>query len=47
MEILKSMQDQSAPQVLRSILFDKDNKIDWKKAGLSIIENMSEMKGET
>lgn len=43
-EILKRMQDQSAAQALRSILFDKDNIINWKKAGFSIIENMPELK---
>lgn len=43
-EILKRMQDQSAANVLRNILFNKDNKIDWEKAGFSIIENMSELK---
>lgn len=43
-EILKRMQDQSAANVLRNILFNKDNKIDWEKAGFSIIENMPELK---
>ena len=43
-EILKIMQDQSAAKVLREILFDNDNKIDWNKAGNSIIENMPELK---
>lgn len=38
------MKDQSAAQVLRSILFDEDNDIDWKKAGESIVENMPELK---
>ena len=38
------MQDQSAAKVLREILFDNDNKIDWNKAGNSIIENMPELK---
>lgn len=44
MEILKRMQDQSAANVLRNILFNEDNKIDWEKAGFSIIENMPELK---
>lgn len=43
-EILKRMQDQSAANVLRNILFNDDNKIDWEKAGFSIIENMPELK---
>ena len=43
-EILKRMQDQSAASVLRDILCDNDNKIDWDKAGNSIIENMPELK---
>ena len=42
-EILKIMQDQSAAKVLREILFDNDNKIDWNKAGNSIIDNMPEL----
>lgn len=43
-EILKKMQDQSAARVLREILFDDNNKIDWNKAGNSIIKNMPELK---
>lgn len=43
-EILKRMQDQSAARVLREILFDNDNKIDWNKASESIITNMPELK---
>ena len=43
-EILKRMEDQSAARVLREILFDNNNKIDWDKAGNSIIENMPELK---
>ena len=43
-EILKRMQYQSAASVLRDILFDNDNKIDWDEAGNSIIENMPELK---
>lgn len=42
-EILERMQDQSAANVLREILFNNDNKIDWGKAGFSIIENMPEL----
>lgn len=43
-EILKRMQDQSAARVLREILFDSNNKIDWNKASESIITNMPELK---
>lgn len=43
-EILKRMEDQSAARVLREILFSSDNKIDWNKAGKSIITNMPELK---
>ena len=43
-EILKRMQDQSAASVLRDILFDNDNKIDWDKVGNSVIKNMPELK---
>lgn len=43
-EILKRIQDQSAAQILRQILFDKDNIINWEKAGFSIIKNMPELK---
>lgn len=43
-EILKRMQEQSAASVLRDILFDNDNKIDWDKAGNSVIKNMPELK---
>lgn len=45
-EILKRMQDQSAAQALRKILFDSNNKIDWKKAGFSIMENMPELRSD-
>lgn len=43
-EILNRMKDQSAAGVLREILFNGDNKIDWEKAGFSIIKNMPELK---
>lgn len=43
-EILKKMEDQSAAHTLREILFDPDNKINWEKAGFSIIANMPELK---
>ena len=43
-EILNRMKDQSAACVLREILFNGDNKIDWEKAGFSIIKNMPELK---
>lgn len=42
--ILRNMHDQSAARVLRDILFDNKNKIDWDEAGNSIIEHMSELK---
>lgn len=45
-EILKYMEDQSAAHVLRNILFDPNNKINWEKAGFSIIHNMPELKRE-
>lgn len=43
-EILKKMEDQTSARILREILFDNDNKIDWNKAGESIITNMPELK---
>lgn len=43
-EILNNMNDQSAADVLREILFDSSNKIDWDKASESIITNMPELK---
>ena len=43
-EIIKRMEDQSAAHALREILFNKDNKIDWNEAGLSVITNMPELK---
>lgn len=43
-EILKKMEDQTSARILREILFDNDNKIDWNKAGNSIITNMPELK---
>lgn len=43
-EILKMMEDQSAAHALREILFNKDNKIDWDRAGYSVITNMPELK---
>lgn len=44
MEILKYMNDQSAASVLREILFDDNNIIDWSKAKDSIVEHMPELK---
>lgn len=38
------MSDQSAARVLREVLFDSINKIDWNKASESIIANMPELK---
>ena len=43
-EILKRMQDQSAASVLRDILFDNDNKIDWDKAFCLIQKYMPELR---
>lgn len=43
-EILKKMSDQSAAHALREILFAPDNKINWEKAGFSIIIDMPEIK---
>lgn len=43
-EILKRMRDQSAANVLRNILFNEHNKIDWEKAGFSIIGHMPKLK---
>lgn len=43
-EILKRMQDQSAAHALREILFNNENRIDWEKAGFSIITHMPELK---
>lgn len=43
-KILNRMSDQSAANVLREILFNKNNKIDWEKAEFSIIENMPELR---
>ena len=42
-EILNKMKDQSATNILRDILFDRDNKINWNKASDSIITNMPEL----
>lgn len=42
-EILNKMKDQSAANILRDILFDSDNKINWNKASDSIITNMPEL----
>lgn len=43
-EILKKMQDQSVAHAIREILFDDENRIDWEKAGFSIVTNMPELK---
>ena len=42
-EILKKIEDQTSARILREILFDNDNKIDWNKASNSIITNMPEL----
>lgn len=42
-EILGRVQDQSAAQVLREILFDNKNRIDWENASFSIITHMPEL----
>lgn len=44
MKILNRMSDQLAANVLREILFNKNNKIDWEKAKFSIIENMPKLR---
>ena len=43
-EILNRMNDQSAADVLRDILSNNDNKIDWDKAFESIQKHMPELK---
>ena len=43
MEILNKMEDQAAAQILRKILFDSTNQIDWEKAKAAIVTNMPEV----
>lgn len=43
-EILNRMNDQGAADVLRDILSNNDNKIDWDKAFESIQKYMPELK---
>ena len=43
-EILNRMKDQGAADVLRDILSNNDNKIDWDKAFESIQKHMPELK---
>lgn len=43
-EILNRMNDQGAEDVLRDILSNNDNKIDWDKAFESIQKHMPELK---
>lgn len=43
-EILNRMSDQGAANVLRDILNNNDNKIDWDKAFESIQKHMPELK---
>ena len=43
-EILNRMNDQSAADVLRDILFNSENKINWDKAFESIQKHMPELK---
>ena len=43
-EILNRMNDQGAADVLRDILSNNDNKIDWDKAFESIQKHMPELK---
>lgn len=43
-EILNRMNDQGAADVLRDILSNNDNKIDWGKAFESIQKHMPELK---
>lgn len=43
-EIIDVMNDQSAADVLRCILFMRENKIDWKKAYEDAMTYMPELK---
>lgn len=43
-EILNRMNDQGAADVLRDILSNNDNRIDWDKAFESIQKHMPELK---
>lgn len=43
-EILNRMNDQGAADVLRDILSNNDNKIDWNKTFESIQKHMPELK---
>ena len=43
-EILNRMNDQSASDVLRDILFNSENKINWDKAFDSIQKHIPELK---
>lgn len=43
-EILNRMNDQGAADVLRDILNDNNNKIDWDKAFESVQKHMPELK---
>ena len=43
-EILNRMNDQSASDVLRDILFNSENKINWDKAFESIQKHIPELK---
>ena len=43
-EILNRMNDQSAADVLRDILFNSENKINWDKAFESIQKHIPELK---
>lgn len=43
-EILNRMNDQGAADVLRDILSNNDNKMDWDKAFESIQKHMPELK---
>lgn len=45
-EILNQMLDKSAAMVLRNILFDPNNNIDWDKAYTNIMKNMPELRSK-
>ena len=45
-EIINRMRDQSAANVLRSILFDANNRIDWNQAYLLTMSFMPELQVE-
>lgn len=42
-EMLNTISDQSVANILRAILFDEDNKIDWENAKYIIKKHMPEV----